>query len=84
VLEGQRRLHHFKAGLRALSPRRREVFILYRIEGYSFAQIAQKLGITISMAEKHAARAMLCLADWMTQEGHPATREKHPDNGRTQ
>lgn len=69
VLDGQERLRHFKAGLHALSPRQREVFILHRIEGYSFAQIAQKLGITISMAEKHAARAMLCLGDWMDQEG---------------
>ena len=65
VLDGQERLRHFKAGLRALSPRRREVFILHRIEGYSFAQIAQQLGITVSMAEKHAARAMLSLGDWM-------------------
>ena len=68
VLEGENRLRHFKAGLRQLSPRRREVFILNRIEGYSFAQIAQKLGITVSMAEKHAARAMLSLGDWMDRE----------------
>lgn len=65
VCDGQKRLRHFKAGLRALSPRRREVFVLHRIEGHSFAQIAQKLGITVSMAEKHAARAMLYLGDWM-------------------
>jgi RNA polymerase sigma factor (sigma-70 family) len=65
VWEGQQRLRMFKAALRQLSPRRREVFILNRIEGYSFAQIAQKLGISVSMAEKHAARAMLSLADLM-------------------
>ncbi len=68
VFDSQERLRHFKAGLRNLSPRRREVFILNRIEGYSFAQIAQKLGITVSMAEKHAAKAMLCLGDWMDQD----------------
>lgn len=67
VLEGQNRLRQFKAALRELSPRRREVFILYRIEGFSFAQIAKRLGITISMAEKHAARAMLSLADKMAE-----------------
>lgn len=69
VLDGQERLRHFKAGLHALSPRQREVFILHRIEGYSFAQIAQRLGVTISMAEKHAAKAMLNLGDWMEREG---------------
>jgi RNA polymerase sigma factor (sigma-70 family) len=68
VLEGQRRLLHFKAGLRALSPRQREVFILNRIEGYSFAQVAERLGITVSMAEKHVARALLFLGDWMERE----------------
>jgi RNA polymerase sigma factor (sigma-70 family) len=65
VYEGQKRLLHFKAGLRALSPRQREVFVMHRIEGYSFAQIAERLGITVSMAEKHAARALLSLGDWM-------------------
>jgi RNA polymerase sigma-70 factor (ECF subfamily) len=73
VCDGQGRLRHFKAGLRELSPRQREVFILNRIEGYSFAQIAQRLGITISMAEKHAARAMFFLVDWM---------DRHEDGGK--
>jgi RNA polymerase sigma factor (sigma-70 family) len=68
VCDGQGRLRHFKAGLRQLSPRQREVFILHRIEGYSFAQIAQRLGITISMAEKHAAKAMFFLSDWMDRQ----------------
>jgi RNA polymerase sigma factor (sigma-70 family) len=68
VCDGQERLRHFRAGLWNLSPRQREVFILHRIEGHSFAQIARKLGITISMAEKHAARAMLSLSDWMDQQ----------------
>ena len=66
--QAQKRLLHFREGLLALSPRQREVFILHRIEGYSFAQIAQRLGITISMAEKHAARALLSLSDWMRDE----------------
>lgn len=66
--QAQKRLLHFKDGLLALSPRQREVFILHRIEGYSFAQIAQRLGITVSMAEKHAARALLALTDWMGEE----------------
>jgi len=68
ILEGQRRMRRFQTGLRALSPRQREVFILNRIEGHSFAQIAAKLGITVSMAEKHAARALLFLGDWMERE----------------
>jgi RNA polymerase sigma factor (sigma-70 family) len=68
VYAGQKRLQHWKAGLSALSPRRREVFLLNRVEGYSFPQIAERLGITLSMVEKHAAKAILFLTDWMDEE----------------
>jgi RNA polymerase sigma factor (sigma-70 family) len=68
VYAGQKRLLHWKRGLEALSPRRREVFLLNRVEGYSFPQIAERLGISLSMVEKHAARAVLFLTDWMEQE----------------
>lgn len=67
VYARQKRLLHWKAGLNALSPRRREVFLLNRLEGYTFPQIAEKLGVTLSMVEKHAAKATLFLTDWMDQ-----------------
>ena len=65
VLAGQERLLRFKRGLRAISPRQREVFILHRVEGYSFPQIAKELDISVSMAEKHAARALIFMMNWM-------------------
>lgn len=68
VCAGQERLRRMRAGLEAMSPRRREVFILNRIEGYSFPQIAERLGITPSMVEKHAAKAILFLTNWMDDE----------------
>ncbi len=68
VYAGKKRLQHWKAGLSALSPRRREVFLLNRVEGYSFPQIAERLGITLSMVEKHAAKAILFMTDWMEDE----------------
>ncbi len=68
VLEAQERLLRMKAGLNQLSPRRREVFVLNRIEGYSFPQIARQLGITLSAVEKHAAKAVLAMTDWMEGE----------------
>jgi RNA polymerase sigma-70 factor (ECF subfamily) len=67
VYAGERRLLHWKRGLDALSPRRREVFLLNRVDGYSFTQIAQRLNITLSMVEKHAAKAVLFLTEWMDQ-----------------
>jgi RNA polymerase sigma factor (sigma-70 family) len=68
VWAAQARLHYMKAGLDRLSPRRREVFVLNRIEGYSFPQIAERLGITLSAVEKHAAKAALLMTDWMDGE----------------
>ena len=68
VCAGQERLLRMKAGLEAMSPRRREVFVMNRIEGYSFPQIAERLGISLSAVEKHAAKAILFLTDWMDDE----------------
>lgn len=68
VYAGQKRLLCWKQGLLTLSPRQREVFLLNRLEGYSFPQIAARLGITLSMVEKHAAKAVLFLTEWMNQE----------------
>jgi RNA polymerase sigma factor (sigma-70 family) len=68
VYAGQKRLLHWKRGLAALSPRRREVFLLNRLEGYSFPQIAGQLGISLSMVEKHAAQAVLFLTEWMNEQ----------------
>jgi len=75
VLAGQERLQLFERGLRALSPRQREVFLLHRLDGYSFPQIARQLQISVSMAEKHGAKAMLFLADWMRTETADSTDE---------
>jgi DNA-directed RNA polymerase specialized sigma24 family protein len=68
VYGGEKRLLHWQAGLQAMSPRRREVFLLNRLDGYSFPQIADKLGISLSMVEKHCAKAALFLTDWMDNE----------------
>jgi RNA polymerase sigma-70 factor (ECF subfamily) len=68
VYAAQKRLLHWMAGINALSPRQREVFLLNRTEGYSFTQIAERLGITLSAVEKHAAKAVLFLTDWMEKE----------------
>jgi RNA polymerase sigma factor (sigma-70 family) len=68
VYAGQKRLRHWEQGLLSLSARQREVFLLNRLEGYSFPQIARLLGITLSMVEKHAAKAVLFLTEWMNDE----------------
>jgi RNA polymerase sigma factor (sigma-70 family) len=68
VCAAQDRLRHMKAGLANLSPRQREVFLLNRVEGFSFPQIAKELGVSMSMVEKHAAKAVLSMTNWMNDE----------------
>ena len=52
-------LEQLKAVLAELSPRRREALMLHRFEGLSQAQIAERMGISVSMVEKHIAFALL-------------------------
>jgi RNA polymerase sigma factor (sigma-70 family) len=68
VCAAQERLKHMRQGLANLSPRQREVFLLNRVEGYSFAQIAQQLHLSMSMVEKHAAKAVLAMTNWMEEQ----------------
>ena len=53
------RLEQLKRVLAELSPRRREALMLHRFEGLSQAQIAERMGISVSMVEKHIALALL-------------------------
>lgn len=67
ILAGQQRLRRLMLGLQRLPPRCREVFLLNRSEGLSYIQIADQLGISLSMVEKHIAHAAFFLRDWMVR-----------------
>lgn len=65
VYAAQQRLLRMKMGLQRLNPRSRETFLMNRMDGLSYVQIAEQLGISVSMVEKHIARASFFLRDWM-------------------
>lgn len=44
--------------IRSLPPRCRDAFLLHRFEDLSYRQIADRLGVSVSMVEKHLAEAL--------------------------
>ncbi|CAD5107255.1 RNA polymerase sigma factor [Zestomonas carbonaria] len=61
LLDIQQRLVALQRILDCLPPRCREVFWLARIEGCAQSEIAQQLGISLNMVERHMTRALLDL-----------------------
>ncbi|AHE52781.1 RNA polymerase sigma factor [Sphingomonas sanxanigenens] len=65
ALIARHRLERLRSGVAQLSPRTREIFLMHRLDGRKYREIALELGISQSAVEKHIAKAMAHLADWM-------------------
>ena len=63
LLDIQQRLQAMQTLIDNLPRKCREVFWLFRIEGREQAEIAEKLGITRNMVQRHVMRAMLEILD---------------------
>lgn len=61
-LEGKQELAMVLAALRELPERTRNVFLLARLERMRHAEIARRLGISVSTVEKHVVRALTHLS----------------------
>lgn len=57
----RQRLELLQRVLDGLPPRCREVFWLFRIEGHTQPEIAQNLGVSLNMVERHVMRALVDL-----------------------
>lgn len=58
VLEGREAIARVAAALAELRPKTREIFLLNRIDGLSYTQIAVRRGISPSAVEKHMIKAL--------------------------
>lgn len=63
VLISKEALDRTLKAFQGLSPRTREVFVLYRLEGFRRGEIAQRLGISVSAVEKQIANALKHLGE---------------------
>lgn len=59
ALAAKQVIRAYVATIEALPPRCREAFVLHVFDDLSHAQIAQKMGISVSMVEKHVVRSMV-------------------------
>lgn len=57
-LIGRQDLAAAAAVIRALPPKTRDAFLLHRFEAQTYRQIADQLGVSVSMVEKHIAEAL--------------------------
>lgn len=67
ALRSRQRLQRASSGLERLPERTRRILLRRRLDGVSYAIIAQEEGMSIPAVEKQVARATLEMMTWMEQ-----------------
>ena len=62
ILEARQSLQNAVTALQSLPERTRTIFVLRRLEGHAYREIADRFGISVSAVEKHMVRAVQHLA----------------------
>ncbi|BDD66019.1 hypothetical protein Sj15T_10400 [Sphingobium sp. TA15] len=57
-LVGREELEHFNVVLQQLKPRTLEIFLMSRVDGYTYKEVAKKLGMTLFGVKWHMLRAI--------------------------
>ncbi len=58
-----------EAGLERMPKLRREIFLAIRLDGLSYAAIAERTGLSVEQIERHFAESMLAVSDAL--DGRP-------------
>ncbi|MCW6536763.1 sigma factor-like helix-turn-helix DNA-binding protein [Sphingomonas lycopersici] len=56
-------IERLEAGLQRLPKLRREIFLAIRLDDLSYAEIAERTGLSVEQVERHFAQSMLALRD---------------------
>jgi RNA polymerase sigma-70 factor (ECF subfamily) len=73
ALEANNDLRHVEAALRGLPDKTRQIFLLNRIHGRKYAEIAKAMGLSQSAVEKHMMRALQACKASLNQDAAPAS-----------
>ena len=72
-IDGRRKLALFAQALAHLTPQCRQAFLLRRIEGLQYKQIADRMNISVSAVEKHVANGLLKCNAYLRAKGYDPT-----------
>jgi RNA polymerase sigma factor (sigma-70 family) len=56
-------VERLEAGLEGMPKLRREIFLAIRLDDLSYAEIAERTGLSVEQVERHLAQSMLTLRD---------------------
>jgi len=70
IHDSRRKLATLSMAVSQLPPACRKVFILRKVEGLSMKEVAARLGIAVSTAEKHAAQGLIKCSAYMRKHGY--------------
>lgn len=68
-MEARQRIRLLAEAMASLPPQCSKVFLLRKVYGLSYKEIAERLGISVSTAEKHAALGLLRCSEFMRLHG---------------
>jgi RNA polymerase sigma-70 factor (ECF subfamily) len=69
-IDGRRKLALFAKAVAHLTPQCRRAFLLRRIEGLQYKQIADRMNISVSAVEKHVANGLLKCNAYLRAQGY--------------
>ncbi|WP_411818587.1 sigma-70 family RNA polymerase sigma factor [Hyphococcus sp. DH-69] len=68
-IDGRRKLYILSRAVATLPPQCRRAFLMRRVDGLRYKQIANRMNISVSAVEKHVANAVIKCNEYLLQQG---------------